>query len=200
MSTNRPRDISDWRILQSASDLTLAIRLKNDLAMSEDDKICEVSLVTKIVNRFFNGTETAHVDDIPMWAAVHSISYYCATSSLAARILHNWWLQAESNFPKMTDYDFNRLDEAMKQCARKLPELEANKEQGWNVYFAETIDPRGEFAQDRQARLLAMREWLSWSNDPYDEQSGSESVPHARRGRQYYFSAENSVEEFSTPD
>lgn len=63
------------RVLQSARDVTLAIRLKNDLVASEGDKINEVILVRKIVDRFFQGTEIAPTDDIPMWAAVHSATY-----------------------------------------------------------------------------------------------------------------------------
>ena len=42
----------------------------------------------------------------------------------------------------------------MRQCAQKLPELEAIKEQGWNVFFAETVDPRGDFANDRHVGAL----------------------------------------------
>lgn len=115
------------RVLQSARDPTLAIRLKNDLVTSEGDKVNEVLLVRKTGDRFFHGAEIGHIDDIPMWAAVHSISYYRATSSLVARILRNRNQQIEFIIPRMMDNDAVALEGLMRQCAQKLPEIRSHQ-------------------------------------------------------------------------
>lgn len=140
------------RVLQSARDLTIAIRLKSDLVAGDgkgdENTINKVILVRKIVDSFFHGSEIAPMDDIPMWAAVHAVTYYCSVSSLVSRILHNRGQQILSNLPSIIENDAAALKGLMEKCAKKLPELESIKEHGWNVYFAEAIDPRDDFATD----------------------------------------------------
>lgn len=100
------------------------------------------------MDRFFQGTEIAHIDDV---------------ATLAARIVHNWKQLHDGGYARMLDSDAAAVQDALSLCARKLPELEGIKDQGWNVYLAEAVDPEGDYASDRHARLVAMREWLSWT-------------------------------------
>lgn len=186
------------RILQSARDLTLAIRLKNDFVASDDERINEVILVRKIVDRFFNGDRIANDDDIPMWAAVHSLFYYCIASTLARIVINNSNRTRAQNKQSMSVDDCDRLAKTMQHCDEKLPELKSIKEHGWNVFFAVAIDPQGEFSDHRDKRLYAMREWHQWANSPYDEQRGLADLPQDRRGRKYRFSS-NNADEFPTP-
>jgi len=186
------------RILQSARDLTLAIRLKNDFVANDEDRINEVILVRKIVDRFFNGTVIANDDDIPMWAAVHSLFYNCGASTLAKIALNNSDRTRAQNKACMSTGDCDRLAKTMQHCDEKLPELKSIKEHGWNVFFAEALDPQGDLASHRDKRLIAMREWHQWANSPYDEQRGLSGLPQDRRGRKYRLSV-NNADEFPTP-
>ena len=177
-----------------------AIRLKNDLVVTEDEKINEVILARKIVDRFFSGTDIAGDEDIPMWAAVHSLSYYCAATTLATTAVNNCRRTAAKGKASMSAADCDRLVKSMQHCDEKLPELKAIKEHGWNVFYAEAVDHRGDYSEQRYAGLHAMRELHKWTNSPYDEQRGLADLPHERRGRKYQFSNENHLEEFPTPD
>ena len=191
------------RILQAAQDLTLAIRLKNEMIKIQErdpgEKISEVRLVKKIVIRSFHGTEISDESDIPMWAAVHSIMFYCTTSSIAASALHNRKDQRESGRSYMAQEDADLLQGTLDQCGRMLPDLEGIKELGWNVFLADMHDSEGAYALHRSDRLRCLREWVTWSNDPYDEQWKSNSTPEDRRGRCYEFGNEKN-DEFRTPE
>lgn len=104
------------RILQSARDLTLAIRLKNDFVTNDEERINEIILVRKIVDRFFSGNMIANDDDILMWAAVHSLFYYCAASTLAKIILNNSARTRAQNKESMSPEDCDRLAKTMRNC------------------------------------------------------------------------------------
>ena len=184
---------------QAASDLTLAIRVKNGLALSDRDKINEVLLVNKIIGRFFEGTEIGPVSDVPLWGAVHSILYFCSVVTLSSRVIEKWLKLKQKNRNRMLDSDGEAMQEAINVCAQGLPELVGIREHGWNILLAEAVDPKGDYIDDRQERLKSMREWVRWASNPYDEQHGSANVPIERRQRFYDFKTEQVNEEFPTP-
>ena len=162
------------KLLQCARELTLAIRLKNETVKinqgGPDMMINERKLAEKITNRCFEGTKIAEENDIPMWAAVHLLMYYCSLSSLVARMLHSREEQRMSGRPYMAEDDTNVLKNALVECGKGLPDLEGIKELGWNVFFAEMIDENGTHANARNERLKSLKEWVTWNNNPYDEQ------------------------------
>ena len=77
--------------------------------------------------------------------------------------------------------------------------FEGIKELGWNVFYAEVVDERGAYATARNERLKGLREWVTWNNNPYDEQWKSSKTPEDRRGRHYEFGNE-AADEFKTPE
>ena len=190
------------RVLQAAQELTLAIRLKNDLIINDgkgpEAMINEIDVAKLIVNRFFHGHDIAPEEDVPLWAAVHCLTYYCAAQSIASRILHNREMQIAAGSPHISDADAAALRGTADRCAKGLPVLEAIKENGWNVLLAESVDPKGSYANHRESRLLCLREWASWVNNPYDEQRGASRVPEERRGKCYTFTNQGR-DEFPTP-
>ena len=143
-------------------------------------------------------TSIAPDDDVPMCAAVHCLTYYCAAQSITSRILHNREMQIASGSHHINDADAAALKGTAEKCAKCLPVLEAIKENGWNVLLAESVDPKGSYAHHRDARLFCLREWASWVNNPYDEQRGASRVPEERRGKCYTF-ANQAEDEFPTP-
>ena len=190
------------RVLQAAQDLTLAIRLKNDLIINDgkgpEAMINEIDVAKLIVNRFFHGHDIAPEEDVPVWAAVHCLTYYCAAQSIASRILHNRDMQIASGMPHISDADAAALKGTADRCAKGLPALEAIKENGWNVFLAESVDPKGVYANHRESRLTCLREWATWVNNPYDEQRGASGMPEDRRGKRYTFD-DQGRDEFPTP-
>ena len=191
------------KLVQCARELTLAIRLKNETVKmiqgGPDMMINERKLAEKITNRCFEGAKIAEENDIPMWAAVHLLMYYCSLSSLIARMLHCREQQRSSGRVYMAEDDANVLRKALVDCGKALPELEGIKELGWNVFFAEMIDESGAHANSRNERLKCLKEWVTWSNNPYDEQWESSKTPENRRGRHYVFGDEPE-DEFKTPE
>ena len=191
------------KLVQCARELTLAIRLKNETVKmvqgGPDMMINERKLAEKITNRCFEGTKIAEENDIPMWAAVHLLMYYCSLSSLVARMLHSREQQRLSGRAYMAEDDVNVLKKALVDCGKALPELEGIKELGWNVFFAEMIDENGTHANARNERLKSLKEWVTWNNNPYDEQWESSKTPEDRRGRHYVFGDEPEGE-FKTPE
>ena len=191
------------KLVQCARELTLAIRLKNETVKmiqgGPDMMINERKLAEKITNRCFEGAKIAEENDIPMWAAVHLLMYYCSLSSLIARMLHCREQQRSSGRVYMAEDDANVLKKALVDCGKALPELEGIKELGWNVFFAEMIDENGAHANSRNERLKCLKEWVTWSNNPYDEQWESSKTPENRRGRHYVFGDEPE-DEFKTPE
>ena len=191
------------KLVQCARELTLAIRLKNETVKmiqgGPDMMINERKLAEKITNRCFEGAKIAEENDIPMWAAVHLLMYYCSLSSLIARMLHCREQQRSSGRVYMAEDDANVLKKALIDCGKALPELEGIKELGWNVFFAEMIDENGAHANSRNERLKCLKEWVTWSNNPYDEQWESSKTPENRRGRHYVFGDEPE-DEFKTPE
>ena len=191
------------KLVQCARELTLAIRLKNETVKmvqgGPDMMINERKLAEKITNRCFEGTKIAEENDIPMWAAVHLLMYYCSLSSLVARMLHSREQQRLSGRTYMAEDDVNVLKKALVDCGKALPELEGIKELGWNVFFAEMIDENGTHANARNERLKSLKEWVTWNNNPYDEQWESSVTPEDRRGRHYVFGDEPEGE-FKTPE
>ena len=191
------------KLVQCARELTLAIRLKNETVKmiqgGPDMMINERKLAEKITNRCFEGAKIAEENDIPMWAAVHLLMYYCSLSSLIARMLHCREQQRSSGRVYMAEDDANVLKKALVDCGKALPELEGIKELGWNVFFAEMIDESGAHANSRNERLKCLKEWVTWSNNPYDEQWESSKTPENRRGRHYVFGDEPE-DEFKTPE
>ena len=191
------------KLVQCARELTLAIRLKNETVKmiqgGPDMMINERKLAEKITNRCFEGAKIAEENDIPMWAAVHLLMYYCSLSSLIARMLHCREQQRSSGRVYMAEDDANVLKKALVDCGKALPELEGIKELGWNVFFAEMIDENGAHTNSRNERLKCLKEWVTWSNNPYDEQWESSKTPENRRGRHYVFGDEPE-DEFKTPE
>ena len=191
------------KLVQCAGELTLAIRLKNEMIKinqgNPEEMLNERKLAKKITDRCFEGIKIAEEDDFPMWAAVHLIMYYCSLSSLIVRALHSREQQQQTGRPYMAKDDAVVLENAMGHCGERLPDLDGIKELGWNVFFAETIDENGTYAKDRSERLKSLREWTTWSNNPYDEQWKSSKTPEDRRGRHYVFGNEAN-DEFKTPE
>ena len=191
------------KLLQCARELTLAIRLKNETVKinqgGPDMMMNERKLAEKITNRCFEGTKIAEENDIPMWAAVHLLMYYCSLSSLVARMLHSREMQRMSGRTYMAEDDVNVLKDALAKCGKGLPDLEGIKELGWNVFFAEMVDENGTHANARNERLKGLKEWVTWNNNPYDEQWESSKTPENRRGRHYVFGDEPE-DEFKTPE
>ena len=146
----------------------------------------------------FPGHDIAPDEDVPMWATVHCLTYYCAAQSIASRIMHNRDMQIASGSHHINDADAKALKGTAEKCAKCLPVLEAIKENGWNVLLAESVDPKGSYAHHRDARLQCLREWASWVNNPYDEQRGASRVPEERRGKCYTFTNQGE-DEFPTP-
>ena len=202
--TSEQVDYIVCRVTQAASNLTLASRLKNDSLINEgkgaNELIDEVKAAKLIGDRYFDGTFIAKPDDIPMWAIVHFLQYYCATQTVVSMILHNRTVQMAEGRTYMHDRDFAVLEGLKSECAQKLPVLEAIKENGWNVFYAEAVDPSGgNYKHHRDRRLDCLREWSTWINNPYDEQRGTMHVPQERRGRCYQFSEEKD-DEYRTPN
>ena len=98
----------------------------------------------------------------------------------------------------MAQDDVDVLRNALDQCGERLPDLEGIKELGWNVFYAEAVDENGTYANARNERLKGLREWVTWNNNPYDEQWKSSKTPENRRGRHYEFGNE-AADEFKTP-
>ncbi len=111
-----------YTVNQAARNLTLAIRVKNDLIINEGkgkaDMIDEIAVAKLIVDRFFQGSELATPDDVPMWAAVHFLQHYCAAQSVVSRILHNRERQIVGGRQHITDADLVALKGLLSECAR----------------------------------------------------------------------------------
>ena len=191
------------KLVQCARELTLTIRLKNEMVKvnqgSSDEMLNERKLAKKITDRCFEGIKIAEETDAPMWAAVHLIMYYCSLSSLMVRALHSREEQRKSGRSYMAQDDVDVLKNALDHCGGRLPDLEGIKELGWNVFYAEVVDERGAYAAARNERLKGLREWVTWNNNPYDEQWKSSKTPEDRRGRHYEFGNE-AADEFKTPE
>ncbi len=95
------------------------------------------------MTRFFEGAEIAPVADVPMWAAAHSILYFCSVTALSSRIIEKWLRKREKDRARMLDTDGRAMQDAMEVCAQKLPELTGIREHEWNILLAEAIDPKG---------------------------------------------------------
>ena len=144
--------------------------------------INKIDVAKLVVNRFFYGHDIAPEEDVPVWA----------------RILHNRHMQIASGMPHISDADAAALRGTADRCAKGLPVLEAIKENGWNVFLAESVDPKGVYANHRESRLTCLREWTTWVNNPYDEQRGASGMPEDRRGKRYTFDNQGR-DEFPTP-
>ncbi len=68
--------------------------------------------------------------DIPMWAAIHYMKYYCAAQSIVSRILHNRERQITAGSHHINDANKAALQGLLDKCPRLLPTLEAIKENG----------------------------------------------------------------------
>ena len=193
------------QMLEAGTDITLAIRLKNEcVALSgggEQDFMNEIKLAQKIVDMFFDGKEIAPPGDTAAWGAVHELLHYCSVSTLASMIVANRDVNLGLGLPCITEVDAAAINGALQQCANLLPELEPIKIAGWNIRKAEdpSVGDKGKEAKfDRDMRLKGLKTWAAWLSSPYDELHGLNSLAIDRRGRRYTFTSTPS-DEFAVP-
>ena len=90
---------------------------------SSDEMLNERKLAKKITDRCFEGIKIAEETDVPMWAAVHLIMYYCSLSSLVVRALHSREEQRKSGRAYMAQDDVDVLKNALDHCGERLPDF-----------------------------------------------------------------------------